>query len=151
MMFLNSKGLVRLHGTLFLQSTNPVETPVMLTVITIYLGAKLLTNSPPKTLKTKFLLNSGSFTDKKAEVIRLPPSIPAHPSKKVLEKLKFFGKGKKKKPMSMNKAPQKQLYAQVIGPSVSDILKLKENYSNLPAKKIENIQRIINELDKSKP
>jgi len=96
------------------------------------------------------LLNSGSSTDKKAEVIRLPPSIPAYPSKKVLEKLKFFGKEKEKKSMSMNKAPQKQSYAQVIGPSVSDILKLKENYSNLPAKKIENIQRIINDLDKSK-
>jgi len=39
----------------------------------------------------------------------------------------------------MNKAPQKQSYAQVTGPSISDILKLKKNYSNLLAKKIENI------------
>ena len=39
----------------------------------------------------------------------------------------------------MNKAPQKQSYAQVADPSISDILKLKENYPNLPAKKIENI------------
>jgi len=56
-------------------------------------------------------LNSGSSTDKKAEVIRLPPSIPTHPPKEVLEKLKFFGKEKRKKPMFMNKVSQKQLYA----------------------------------------
>ena len=94
--------------------------------------------------------NSGSSTDKKAEVIRLPPLILVHPSKKVLEKLKFFDKEKRKKPMSINKVPQKQSYVQAAGPSILDILKLKENYLNLPAKKIENIQRIINDSDKSK-
>ena len=47
--------------------------------------------------------------------------------------------------------PQKQLYAQVASPSVSDILKLKENYPNLLAKKIGNIQKIIDDSDKSKP
>ena len=95
-------------------------------------------------------MNSGSSTNKKAEVIRLPPPILAHLSKEVLEKLKFFDKKKGKKPISINKAPQKQSYAQAIGLSVLDILKLKENYFNLPAKKIENIQRIINNSDKSK-
>jgi len=65
--------------------------------------------------------------------------------------LKFFGKEKGKKPMFMNRVPQKQSYAQAAGPSVSDILKLKKNYPNLSAKKIENIQRIINDSDKSKP
>jgi len=39
----------------------------------------------------------------------------------------------------------------VVSSSVSDILKLKENYPNLPAKKIKNIQRIINDSDKLKP
>jgi len=68
-----------------------------------------------------------------------------------LEKLKFFGKEKGKKPMFMNRVPQKQSYAQAVGPSVSDILKLKKNYPNLSAKKIENIQRIINDSGKSKP
>ncbi len=48
--------------------------------------------------------------------------------------------------MSINKVPQKQLYVQAAGPSILDILKLKENYLNLPAKKIENIQRIINDF-----
>jgi len=85
------------------------------------------------------LSNSSSFTDKKAKVVRLPPFIPAYPPKEVLEKSKFFGKEKRKKLISMNKAPQKQSYAQVAGPSVLDILKLKENYPNLLAKKIENI------------
>ena len=53
--------------------------------------------------------------------------------------------------MFMNRVPQKQSYAQAAGPSVSDILKLKKNYPNLSAKKIENIQRIINDSGKSKP
>ena len=49
--------------------------------------------------------------------------------------------------MSINKVPQKQSYVQAAGPSILDILKLKENYLNLPAKKIENIQRIINDSE----
>jgi len=96
-------------------------------------------------------LNSGFSTDKKAEVVRLPPSIPAYPPKEVLEKLKFFGKEKEKKSMSINKVPQKQLYAQVAGLSVLDILKLKKNHPNLLAKKIKSIQKIINDSDKFKP
>ena len=34
---------------------------------------------------------------------------------------------------------------------VSDILKLKKNYPNLLAKKIENIHKIINNMDRTKP
>ena len=49
--FLNSKGLVRLHGTLFLQSINSVGILVMIIVTTIHLEAKLLTNSLPKLLR----------------------------------------------------------------------------------------------------
>ena len=45
--------------------------------------------------------------------------------------------------MTMSKLPQKQSYAQVAGSSILEILKLKENYPNLLAKKIENIQKII--------
>ena len=51
----------------------------------------------------------------------------------------------------MNKVPQNKSYVQVAGPSVSEILKSKKNYSNFLAKKIENIQKIINDSDKSKP
>ena len=36
--------------------------------------------------------------------------------------------------MNMNKAPQKLSYAQVAGPSISNILKLKDNFPNLPVK-----------------
>jgi len=66
-----------------------------------------------------------------------------------LEKSKFFSKGKK--PMAIVKTNQKQLYAQVAGSNVSNILKFKENYPNLLTKKIENIQKIINDLGKPKP
>jgi len=44
-----------------------------------------------------------------------------------------------------------QLYAQAASIEVTDILKLKENYPNLPAEKVENIHRIINDKGKSKP
>jgi len=110
--------------------------------------SKVANKFTSKTSKTKTLSNSGSFTDKKAKVIRLSSPIPVCLSKEVLEKSKFFSK--EKKPISINKVPQKQLYTQVASLSISDILKLKENYSNLLAKKIENIQKIIDDSDKSK-
>ena len=91
----------------------------------------------PRVPKTKSLSNSSSSTNKKVEVVKLSPSIPICPSKEVLEKSRLFGKGKRKKSMSMNKVPQKQSYTQVAGLSILDILKLKENYLNLPAKKIK--------------
>ena len=53
--------------------------------------------------------------------------------------------------MFTNKAPQRQLYAQVAGSSILEIVKLKKNYSKLLAKKIENIYKIINNSGKSKP
>ena len=51
----------------------------------------------------------------------------------------------------MAKINTRQSYAQVTNPKVTNILKLKEDYSNLPAKKIKNIHRIINNTDKYKP
>lgn len=45
----------------------------------------------------------------------------------------------------------KQSYTQVANLKISDILKLKKDYPNLLAKKIENIHRIINDMDKTKP
>jgi len=44
----------------------------------------------------------------------------------------------------------KQSYTQVANLKISDILKLKKDYPNLLAKKIENIHRIINDIDKTK-
>jgi len=66
-----------------------------------------------------------------------------------LEKSKFFSK--EKKPMAMVKKNTYQSYAQAVSIKVSNILKLKENYPNLLAEKIENIHRIINNKDKPKP
>ena len=58
---------------------------------------------------------------------------------------------KGKKLMATAKTNIRQLYAQAVNLKVTDILKLKEDYSNLSAKKIENIHRIINNASKSKP
>ena len=44
----------------------------------------------------------------------------------------------------------RQSYAQMANLKVTNILKLKENYLNLPEKKIENIHRIINNINKTK-
>lgn len=53
--------------------------------------------------------------------------------------------------MAMVKKNTYQSYAQAVSIKVSNILKLKENYPNLLAEKIENIHRIINNKDKPKP
>jgi len=52
--------------------------------------------------------------------------------------------------MEKVKPNNKLLYAQALTSKVSNILKIKENYPNLPTKKIKNIHKIINDLDKSK-
>jgi len=97
--------------------------------------------------------NNSSHSDrsegKVVEIVKLLPSISACPSKEVLEKSKFFGKGKKSKTV-INTNVRKS-YAQVTSSNVSDILKLKKNYPSLPAKRIEDIHRIINNMDKTKP
>ena len=53
--------------------------------------------------------------------------------------------------MTTAKTNIRQSYAQATNPKVADILKLKEDYSNLQTKKIKNIHRIINDVGKSKP
>jgi len=65
-----------------------------------------------------------------------------------LEKSKFFGKDKKS--TTVTNTNSRKLYAQATSSKVSDILKLKDNYSNLLAEKIENIHKIINNIDKTK-
>jgi len=82
------------------------------------------------------------------KIIKLSSSIPARLPKEILEKLKFFKK--EYKSIEKVKPYNKPLYAQALTPKVSDILKIKENYPSLPAKKIKNIYKIINNLDKSK-
>ena len=48
------------------------------------------------------------------------------------------------------KTSTKQSYTQVTNLKITNILKLKENYPNLLAKKIENIYKIINDADRPK-
>ena len=57
-----------------------------------------------KILKTKSLSTSGLSKDKVVEIVKLLSPIPIYPSKEILEKSKFFGKGKKK--ATVNKALQ---------------------------------------------
>ena len=97
--------------------------------------------------------NNGSHSDrlkeKIVEIVKLPSLIPACLPKKVLEKSKFFRKGKKSK-MAINTNARK-LYTQGTSSNISDILKLKENYPSLLVKRIEDIYRIISNMDKNKP
>ena len=94
--------------------------------------------------------NKGSKDNENpAFVSRLPPPIPAKSPKEVKDITKFF----KKIENSKGKENMKKSYAQA---SFSDniarkVLKIKEVFSNLQGKKIENIQKIINRGDKPKP
>lgn len=83
--------------------------------------------------------------DKQVKIVKLPPPILARLLKKILEKSKFF---KKSNTTKKNTKPKKQSYAQALAPNVSEILKLKENFLNLSAKKIKNIYRTINDSGK---
>ena len=93
--------------------------------------------------------SSKDLKGKEAEITKIPPFIPVYPPKKVLEKSKFFGKGNKSKEIVNTNI--RTLYAQATSSNVSDILKLKKNFSNLLAKKIKKIHKIINNKDKVKP
>ena len=103
----------------------------------------------PKSPKINLGLTSGKLKSKVAEIIKLPPSISMHLSKEVLEKSNFFDKGKNS--MTKTNTNSRKSYAQATNPKVSNILKLKKNYLNLLAKKIKNIHKIINDIDKTKP
>jgi len=62
---------------------------------------KVANKFTPKVPKTKTSSNSSSYKDKVVKIIKLSLSIPAHSSKKILKKSKFFGKGKE--PTTINK------------------------------------------------
>lgn len=94
----------------------------------------------------RFSKNSKS---EKVKIAKLPLYIPACLPKKFLERSKFFSKSNKYKKMTNSNI--RKLYAQATSSNISDILKLKDNFSNLSAKKIKEIQRIINDKDKVRP
>jgi len=111
-------------------------------------GQKVVSKFISNTHSYNSTSNSNKSKNKPMEIIKLPSFIPARLPKRILEKLKFFKKGHKL--MEKVKPYNKLSYAQALTLKVSDVLKIKENYSSLPAKKIENIHKIINYQGKSK-
>ena len=73
---------------------------------------------------------------KEVEIAKLPP-IPVRLPKKVLEKSKFFGKDNNSKKTTNSNV--RKLYAQATSSNILEILKLKDNFPNLLAKKIKGI------------
>ena len=94
-------------------------------------------------------MSSSKLKGKVAEVIKLSSSIPVHLHKEILEKSKFFGKDNKS--MKTVNTNVRKSYAQATSSNISNILKLKKNFPSLPAKKIEEIYRIIKNTNKVKP
>ena len=91
--------------------------------------------------------------EKKQKFLGPPPPplpIPLRPSKKALEKLKFF-KGKGKTADQKINTQNGQSYAQVFSFNIVEIVKIKENFPNLLSKKIEEVHKIISEPRKEKP
>jgi len=81
----------------------------------------------------------------------LLPQLSPRLSKKVLAKSKFYGKNT---PSKNKKAAKfgKPLYTQVLSKNIGNILKIKENFSELSNKKIEKINKsIFGKTDKPKP
>ena len=102
-----------------------------------------------KVSKSTIGMSSSKLKGKVAEVIKISSSIPVHLHKEILEKSKFFGKDNKS--MKTVNTNVRKSYAQATSSNISNILKLKENFPSLPAKKIEGIYRIIKNTDKVKP
>jgi len=86
---------------------------------------------------------------KQIEVVKILLLILARPLKEILEKLKFFNK-KDKQMKESTKPKTRPLYGQALASKVDKILKLKADYPNLSAKKIENIHNVIKNFGKVK-
>ena len=86
---------------------------------------------------------------KKAEITRVSPPILLWPSEEILNKLKFF-QNKDKNPTGKTNNRDSQSYVQVSFPNIRKILKIKESFSNISSKKVEEIHKMINNSGKSK-
>ena len=80
----------------------------------------------PKLSESNSGLSSNKSKGRVVEIVKLPPPIPMCLSKEILEKSKFFRKGKELV-TTTNSNPGK-LYTQMNRSNISNILKLKENY-----------------------
>jgi len=87
---------------------------------------------------------------KHVEVVKVHSPILPRPSKETLEKLKFHKK-KNIKSRDTTNSNDRWSYTQASTPKVNEILKLKENFSNLSNKKIKSIHNTINDSGKIKP
>ena len=91
----------------------------------------------PKSAKPFINRSSKDLKSKEVEIVKLLLPISVCLPKKVLERSKFCSKSNKSKKMTNSNV--RKLYAQATGSNILDILKLKNNFPNLPAKKIEEI------------
>jgi len=82
--------------------------------------------------------NSYVKLGKKADVSRAPSSISLRLSKKVLENSKFY-KNKSKDNVFQVNTQSGHSYAQASIDNIKNIVKIKENFSNLSVKKIEDV------------
>jgi len=99
-------------------------------------------NKPNKRVKS-------SSEKKQVEVARTPSLVPPGPSEEILEKLKFYKKKGNNSKENTN-PKDRWSYTQAFTPKIDEILKLKENFPNLLAKKIERIHKTINDSGKIK-
>jgi len=105
----------------------------------------------PHTPKTNPIKNSNKGnkeTNKLANIERLPPSILAKFSKEVNKISKYF----KTQKLLLTKTNSRMSYAQASKPisNIEEVLKIKEVFPSLKAKRTDNIQKIIKGNGKSK-
>jgi len=82
-----------------------------------------------------------STNDKKAEVSRIPPPLPPRPSKSILAKSKFY---RKNQLFNGNN----KTHAQASKNNMDDIIKIKDAFPKLLAKKIIEIHDMVNNKEK---
>ena len=98
--------------------------------------------------------NKGKVTPKPTFISSIPPPIPAKLPKEVKKISKFFKKIKKPttKKLYAQASTLKPLFSDMSSNIVMNTLKIKETFPNLPNKKIDSIQKVINgSSDKAKP
>ena len=121
--YLISMDLAKQYSYLFIPFTNQNGTYSILTKKIGLLSKKLVSKFTLKIQEEKTTSKRDKNNNKTSSFVKLHLLILARPSKKILEKSKFF---KKRKIFIENNTP-KQLYAQALTSKVSDILKIKGN------------------------
>ena len=97
-------------------------------------------NKSENALKTKSVKFSSLSTPNSAGS---PSPVSSRSFKEKMNKSKFYGKNK-------GKNVPKQLYTQALSSNIKEILKIKESFSQLSKKKVEEIHKNINNLSKLK-